>query len=144
MRTALTVAVSLTMTLIALPVRAEKADPPPIFMTSAPAEPAPEKSGVAAVPLGSAGVLAGLAVGVPIKISRTISSESKRMMGTLIDDFGGKGTMMEKSLAATFGIPYGIASGTVLGSIRGVQRAIKYGYEKPFSAESFGLVEPEE
>ncbi len=144
MRTALTVAVSLVMIFASLPGQAQKADPPPIFMTSAAPEPAPEKSGLSAVPLGSAGVLAGLTVGVPIKISRTITSESRRMIGTLIDDFGGRGTMMEKSLAAAFGIPYGIASGTVLGSIRGVQQAIKFGYEKPFSPESFGLIEPEE
>jgi hypothetical protein len=127
-----------------VPAQAQKSEPPPIFMTSTPAVKATEKSGLSSVALGSAGVVTGLTVGVPIKISRTIASESRRMTGTLIDDFGGKGTMMEKLLAASFGIPYGIASGTVLGSIRGAQHAMKFGYERPFSRESFSLIEPEE
>ena len=144
MRRASTLAASLIVLAVSLPAQAQKSDPPPIFMTSAPAEHTGERSGLSAVSLGSAGVFVGLTVGVPIKISRTITSESRRMTGTLIDDFGGQGKMMEKLLAASFGIPYGIASGTVLGSIRGVQQAVKYGYERPFSRESFGLIEPEE
>jgi len=137
-------AASLVVMMAAFPAQAQKSDPPPIFMSSAPAEHTPARSGFAAVALGSAGVFTGLTVGVPIKISRTITSESRRMTGTLLDDFGGQRKMMERLLAASFGVPYGIASGTVLGSIRGVQQAVKFGYERPFSRESFSLIEPEE
>ena len=144
LRRASALAASLVVMMMVLPAQAQKSDPPPIFMSSAPEEHTADRSGFSAAALGSAGVFTGLTVGVPIKISRTITSESRRMTATLIDDFGGNGTIMEKLLAASFGIPYGIASGTVLGSIRGVQRAIKFGYERPFSRESFSLIEPEE
>lgn len=144
MRRWLIVAGAASLLPAALPALAQKSDPAPIFISPAPAPEPARQAGLAAVPLGTAGVLTGFTVGVPVKISRTIVSETKRMTVTILDDFGGSRKIVDRVLAASIGVPYGIASGTVLGSIRGVQRAIKYGYAKPFSPESLGMVEPEE
>jgi hypothetical protein len=94
-----------------------------------------------AAPKAAAGVVYGVTFGVPIRAGKYMYSESNRMTRTLQDDFGGPGfwnTVMARSAA----VPYGIASGSVLGVIRGVQYGGQYGAEEPFSKKSIGLGEP--
>ena len=45
-------------------------------------------------------------------------------------------------LAGAAGIPYGVASGSILGLVKGVQYGGQYGAEEPFSKKSIGLGEP--
>lgn len=96
-----------------------------------------------AIPKAAAGVLAGLMIGVPVKIARDIKSETRRMAGTIRNDCGNEFGIMENVLVGGLSIPYGIASGLIMGGIRGSERAFTYGARQPFSRESLGLAEPE-
>lgn len=92
-------------------------------------------------PLGVVGVIYGVTVGVPVKIVSDVFSESKRMTQTLQSDFDAFASP-NKSLSAMIylmSIPYGVVSGSILGSVHGVTNAIKYGYEEPFSKSSISL-----
>src|ERR1051326_5438235 len=69
-------------------------------------------SRVVSVPLSAAGVFYGVTVGVPLKIASEVRVESRRMYNTILDDMGGPdGGVTGKAMAATLGVPYGIASG---------------------------------
>lgn len=98
-------------------------------------------SKVAAVPKAIGGVFYGVTLGVPIRMAKYIRSESHRMTETVLDDCGGAG-FWNMVMARSCGIPYGIASGSILGLIRGVQYGGQYGVEEPFSKKSIGLGEP--
>lgn len=90
----------------------------------------------------AAGVVAGLTVGVPIKIGRDIKHEIRRMAGTLRGDCDNEFGAMDNAWVGGLSIPYGIASGVIMGGIRGCERAFTFGSRKPFSKESLGLVDP--
>jgi hypothetical protein len=98
-------------------------------------------SKVGAVPKVVGGVIYGVTFGVPIRMAKYIHSESHRMTETVLDDCGGVG-FWNMVMARSCGIPYGIASGSILGLIRGVQYGGQYGVEEPFSKKSIGLGEP--
>lgn len=98
-------------------------------------------SKILAVPKLTAGVIYGVTLGVPIRTTKYIASESHRMTKTLMDDFGGPG-LWNMVMARTMGIPYGIASGSVLGLVKGVQLGGQLGAEQPFSKESIGIGVP--
>lgn len=96
--------------------------------------------------LGVAGVAYGVTVGVPIKIARDIFSETKRMTGTLESDFE---VFQDPVISQTrlliyfMTVPYGLLSGSILGTVHGVGNAFKYGYGEPFSKASVSLEEKE-
>lgn len=95
---------------------------------------------------GVAGVVYGVTVGVPVKIAREIASETKRMTGTLESDFetkSGPRYSPVRLMIYCMTVPYGLVSGSILGSVHGVGDAFKYGYEQPFSKVSIGLGEDE-
>lgn len=97
-------------------------------------------------PTGIAGVVYGVTVGVPIKIAREVASETKRMTVTLETDFDGGNEKLISQLRGMIyfmSVPYGLVSGSILGSVHGVGNAFKYGYEQPFSKVSIGLGEEE-
>ena len=98
-------------------------------------------SRIVAVPKAAAGVFYGVGLGVPIRMAKYIKNESNRMTKTILDDCGGPG-FWNMVMARSCGIPYGIASGTMLGLIRGVQYGGQYGIEEPFSQKSIGIGEP--
>lgn len=99
------------------------------------------KTRLLALPRAAAGVVYGVSLGVPIRMGKYIHSESHRMTETLLDDMGGPG-FVNMALARSCAIPYGVASGTILGLIKGVQYGGEYGACEPFSAKSIGLGEP--
>lgn len=93
-----------------------------------------------------AGIIYGAAVGVPIKIARDISSETKRMTATLETDFDVYSSprfSLVRPMIYLMTVPYGLISGSILGTVHGVSNACKYGYEQPFSRASISLEEPE-
>jgi len=148
-----TLAAVLAASIVAAPARGDDAsNPPPLRMTTEPeaaaaAEPEEgERLAARAVkaPIGVAGLCAGLLVGVPVKIGHDVKAETRRMLDTLLDDFGGQRSFNNYLLAAPMAVPFGIASGTVVGLVRGVRTGTKYGYSRPFSAESMSLIEPED
>ena len=111
----------------------------PVQAQDAPSQPAWRK--VISMPLGVAGVMCGMAIGVPVKTVKAIKSETKRMYDTIGDDVGNTGGIADRAISASLGVPYGVASGTILGCVHGVQDGVKYGYSKPFSKESMSIVE---
>ena len=98
-------------------------------------------SKILAVPKTAAGVVYGVTLGVPIRSVKYIYSEDRRMTRTLLDDFGGMGGA-NVLMAQAISIPYSLASGSILGLIRGVQYGGEYGAEEPFSKKSIGVGEP--
>lgn len=95
---------------------------------------------------GVAGVVYGVTLGVPIKIAKDIHHETKRMTGTLESDFEvfqDPKFSQTRILIYCMTVPYGLVSGSILGSIHGVGSAFKYGYEKPFSKASISLEDNE-
>ena len=98
-------------------------------------------SNISALPKTVSGVVYGVTLGVPIRITIYTISESQRMTQTMLDDFDGPG-FWNMAMARSIGIPYGIASGTMLGLIRGVQYGGQYGAQEPFSKKSIGWGQP--
>lgn len=96
-----------------------------------------------AFPKMAAGIFTGLTIGIPVKIVKDIKHETRRMAGTARGDMGNEFGLIENVFVAGAAIPYGLVSGTIMGSIRGTERAITYGAKAPFSKESLGLKEPE-
>lgn len=97
-------------------------------------------------PTGIAGVVYGVTLGVPIKIAKEVMSETKRMTVTLESDFDAGGEKVISQLRGMIyfmSVPYGLVSGSILGSVHGVGNAFKYGYGQPFSKASIGLNEEE-
>jgi hypothetical protein len=96
-------------------------------------------------PKSVAGAIAGVTIGVPVHVSKSISQHSKSMkesmnQGLDVDekeiDLAGRG------MSAMCAYPYGFFSGMIHGTIKGVGRGISSGSKKPFSKESFSIGEP--
>lgn len=88
---------------------------------------------------GCAGVCVGVGAGIPVQASRSVFSESHRMIQILRNDFGDQPSIDDTILARIIGIPYGAVSGVVLGTIHGARDGVNIGFDKPFSKESIGL-----
>lgn len=97
-----------------------------------------------ALPKAAAGVLAGLTIGIPVKISKDVRKETRRMAGTLRGDVGNDLGILETGFVMGGALPFGLLSGSILGLVRGTERAFTYGAQQPFSKESLGLKEPEQ
>ena len=122
----------------------QQASPSQVMVKEEPRQSISLASRLISTPLGVAGIFWGVTAGIPVKVAKTILSESKRMYGTLLDDFGGETNLANSTLALSLGVPYGIVSGIILGSIKGTEQGLRFGYEKPFSLQSISLAEPEE
>jgi hypothetical protein len=103
-------------------------------------------SRIAAAPLAAAGIMAGVTVGVPIKIAKDTKYYASKMKPSLDDGLnvgdGGKkdpiGHAMSGGLTAIWAFPNGLVNGT----IHGVQRGVDVGRKKPFSKESMCIKDP--
>lgn len=98
-----------------------------------------------AAPKSVAGAIAGVTIGVPVHVSKSISQHSKAMKQSMNEgldveekeiDLAGRG------ISAMCAYPYGFFSGMIHGTIKGVGRGISTGSKKPFSKESFSIGEP--
>lgn len=99
------------------------------------------KERAVALPKAVAGVLAGLTVGVPVKIGKDVRHETRRLAGTLRADVGNDFGILENLIVLGGALPFGILGGTILGTIRGTEHAFTYGSHQPFSKESLSLKE---
>lgn len=99
-------------------------------------------------PKACCGAIAGVTIGVPVRVVRDISHESKRMTGQLYDDFSPSAGASDhpdngtRSAGTMMGMLYGVPSGIILGTIHGTSRGIDAGFKKPFSKESVSLTDP--
>ncbi|MBX9687607.1 MAG: hypothetical protein K2X27_12950 [Candidatus Obscuribacterales bacterium] len=100
------------------------------------------KERATALPRALAGVMAGLSIGIPVKIGKDIKKETCRLAGALHQDMGNEFGIMENVFVLGGAVPFGILGGTILGTIHGTERALSYGSQQPFSKESFSLKEP--
>ncbi len=92
-------------------------------------------------PKACCGAIAGVTIGVPVRVLRDVSHESKRMTGTLHDDFSPSAGASDqpdpyvRGVGSMVGMLYGVPSGIILGTIHGTSRGIDAGFKKPFSKE---------
>lgn len=99
-------------------------------------------------PKACCGAIAGVTIGVPVRVVRDVSHESKRMTGQLYDDFSPSAGASDRpdsgtrSVGSVVGMLYGVPSGIILGTIHGTSRGIDAGFKKPFSKESVSLTDP--
>jgi len=107
-----------------------------------------KKSGSAllAAPRAVGGIISGITVGVPMRIARDISFESKRMSDQITDDMAGseRPDFIARTIGSCTGVAYGLFSGVIKGSIKGTERALEWGSRKPFSQESMSLKDSEQ
>jgi hypothetical protein len=106
-----------------------------------PAALAAVKQRTLAVPRAVAGVIAGLTIGVPVRISKDVRRQTRLMAGTLRQDVGSDFGLIENAFVMGGAVGYGLVGGTILGVIHGSEQAITYGSHQPFSKESFCLKE---
>lgn len=100
-----------------------------------------------AVPKSVAGAMAGVTIGVPVKVCKSIKQYSKEMHKSMKDGVGVEDNeidMAGKAVSAFCSMPYGLVSGMIHGTIKGVERGIEAGSRKPFSKESFSLSDPKQ
>ncbi len=95
-------------------------------------------------PKSVAGAIAGVTIGVPVHVTKSINQHSKAMKQSMNDgldvdekeiDLAGRG------MSAMCAYPFGFMSGMIHGTIKGVGRGISSGSKKPFSKESFSIGE---
>lgn len=98
-------------------------------------------SRITSLPKSAAGVTCGVLVGVPIMIARDTKKYSKQMRSSI----GGADTditdAMDRASAAGMALPFGVMSGIIHGSIKGVQQGMDVGWKRPFTKESMSLEE---
>lgn len=124
-----------------LPIPAGAADSEPVERAEIEAH---QNKSAVAFPKAAVGVLAGLTIGIPVKISKDIRKETRRMAGTLRGDVGNEFGLTENAFVLCGAVPFGILSGMIMGAVRGTERAVTYGAAQPFSKESLGLKEPQQ
>ena len=99
-------------------------------------------------PKACCGAIAGVTLGVPVRVVRDVSHESKRMTGQLYDDFSPSAGAADRpdtstrSVGTMIGMLYGVPSGIILGTIHGTTRGLEASLKKPFSKESVSLTDP--
>jgi hypothetical protein len=102
-------------------------------------------AGMTSFPKSAAGVVCGVAVGVPVQMGKSMTFHSKRMQAQVSDDISGdkKPDLTAKIMSNALAIPYGVTSGFILGIIRGTERGVECGHRKPFSKESMSISDPD-
>lgn len=98
---------------------------------------------VISFPKAAAGVIAGLTIGIPVKISKDVRTETKRFARALHSDMGSEFGIMETLFVVGGAVPFGLMSGVIMGTVRGTERAFLFGANQPFCPESLGMKEPE-
>ena len=103
--------------------------------------PSSKKTGLLTVPKAVAGVATGVMLGVPVNISKS----TKRFTGLMYDSisanfsFSAEPDLYARTTASVLAVPFGLMSGLVFGTIKGVENGVLLGGEKPFSKESFSM-----
>lgn len=95
-------------------------------------------------PKSVAGAIAGVTIGVPVHVSKSINQHSKAMKQSMNDglDVDEKEIdLVGRGMSAMCAYPFGFMSGMIHGTIKGVGRGIGVGSKKPFSKESFSIGE---
>ena len=90
-------------------------------------------------PVKALGIGAGMALGIPIAITRRASSRAVEYTQNFADQIGGKENIPPMVFASVMGIPFGVLVGAGEGVYYGGRNAITNGSEKPFSLGSVSL-----
>lgn len=95
-----------------------------------------------AMPRAAAGAIAGITVGVPVRIGHDIKEQTITMQRVVDSDMsGGESDLTSKVMSTMVAVPYGLVSGMIMGTIKGVEKGVSAGVSRPFSRESFSLEE---
>lgn len=134
---ALTLITCLLSLNLVLPVAAQQLTMPNIQETPAP------KQGLAAGPKSILGAVSGVAVGVPVNISKSMVKFTIQMQDSISQNFSfaDEPDFYAKSIGAILAVPYGVLGGIAYGTIKGFENGIIKGSEKPFSKASFSMKE---
>ncbi len=98
-----------------------------------------------AAPKSVAGAIAGVTIGVPVHVTKSINQHSKAMKQSMNDGFAVEDKEIDlagRGMSAMCAYPFGFMSGMIHGTIKGVGRGISSGSKKPFSKESFSMDDP--
>lgn len=103
----------------------------------------PKKASVFAMPKTVFGVMSGVALGVPVNISKSMVKFTFDMQDSISQNFSfsDEPDFYAKSMSTVLAIPYGVLGGIAYGTIKGVENGIIKGSASPFSKESFSLTE---
>lgn len=99
-----------------------------------------------AAPKSVAGAIAGVTIGVPVHVSKSIHQHSKAMKQSMNDGLAVEDNEIDlagRGMSAMCAYPFGVMSGMIHGTIKGVGRGISVGSKKPFSKESFSMDQSE-
>ena len=102
-----------------------------------------KKAGLLAAPKSVFGAISGVAVGVPVNISKSMCRFTFEMQDSISQNFSfaDEPDFYARSMSALLAIPYGVLGGIAYGTIKGVENGLIKGSEKPFSKESFSMDE---
>ena len=94
-----------------------------------------------ALPKAVGGAVMGVAIGVPVCITKSVKKMTLDMQDSISQNFSfaDENDMYAKTMAAFLAVPYGLVGGSIYGTIKGVEKGLITGSEKPFSRESFSL-----
>lgn len=95
-------------------------------------------------PKSVAGAIAGVTIGVPVHVSKSINQHSKKMQQSMNDGLDvdeREIDLVGRGMSAMCAYPFGVVSGMIHGTIKGVGRGIGVGSKRPFSKESFSIDE---
>ncbi|MEZ4490953.1 MAG: hypothetical protein R3F51_25520 [Cyanobacteriota/Melainabacteria group bacterium] len=112
-----------------------------LFAWAAPAQADGKKDRLTALPKAVGGALAGVTVGVPVNIGKSVKRMTFDMHDSISQNFSfsDEADIYSKCMAGLLAVPYGLVGGCIYGTIKGVEKGVIQGSEKPFSKESFSL-----
>jgi hypothetical protein len=84
-------------------------------------------------------ISAAATIGTPIAVVRQVAVRIRDFTGTFADKIGGKDSFPPNLFASVLSIPFGTLVGSAEGLYYGPKNAVQYGFEKPFSQDSFSL-----
>lgn len=102
-----------------------------------------QKPSLLAGPKAIAGAVTGVAIGVPVNITKSTKRFTLGMHDSISQNFSfaDESDIYTKTMATILAVPYGLVSGITYGTIKGFESGILKGAEQPFSKESFSLKE---
>lgn len=94
-----------------------------------------------ALPKAVGGALAGVTVGVPVNIGKSVKRMTFDMHDSISQNFSfsDEADVYSKVVAGILAVPYGLVGGCIYGTVKGLEKGVIQGSEKPFSKESFSL-----
>ncbi|HMO23647.1 MAG TPA: hypothetical protein PKD05_19230 [Candidatus Melainabacteria bacterium] len=100
-----------------------------------------KKDRLTALPKAVGGAIAGVTVGVPVNIGKSVKRMTFDMHDSISQNFSfsDEADMYSKVVAGILAVPYGLVGGCIYGTVKGLEKGVIQGSEKPFSKESFSL-----